>query len=140
MWKFCGKTQFRWSFGWISRNSAETVPSHNISTPRNSVKFRYFVQFINTVDPCTECYTHKVNLLLLCLALNMYLHSVYLGPFFAKLLHHRCLIESLIRLYAWILVKHFSTQLLLIKLDNSLAIDLSFVNNFWNYFSLKSTK
>ena len=31
--KFCGKAQFPHSFGWIARNSAETVPFHKIPTP-----------------------------------------------------------------------------------------------------------
>ena len=45
VWKFCGKTQFLHSFGWIAQNYAETVPFHNISTPENQVKWRYFSQF-----------------------------------------------------------------------------------------------
>ena len=32
--RFCGKAQFRHSLGRFTRNYAETVPSHKISTPR----------------------------------------------------------------------------------------------------------
>ena len=35
VWKFCGKAQFPHSFGWFSRNYAETVPFHKISIPGN---------------------------------------------------------------------------------------------------------
>ena len=42
VWKFCGKAQFPNSFGRFSRNHAETVPFHKISTPENLVKLRDF--------------------------------------------------------------------------------------------------
>ena len=33
VWKFCGKAQFPYNFGWIARSYTETVPFHKISTP-----------------------------------------------------------------------------------------------------------
>ena len=48
--KFCGQTQFAYSFGRFAQNYAETVPFHNISTPRNYVKLRYFLQCSDFVD------------------------------------------------------------------------------------------
>ena len=35
VWKFCGKAQFRHSFGLIAGNYAKTVPFHKIWTPGN---------------------------------------------------------------------------------------------------------
>ena len=43
MWKFYWNAQFPYGFGWIVRNSVETVHFHIISTPENLVKFRYFL-------------------------------------------------------------------------------------------------
>ena len=40
----CGKAQFPHSLGRITRNYAETLPFHKISTPGNWVKLRYFLQ------------------------------------------------------------------------------------------------
>ena len=42
MWNFWGKVKFPHGFGQIAQNYVETVPSHKISTPRNSVKLWYF--------------------------------------------------------------------------------------------------
>ena len=42
VWKFCGKA--RHSFARFTRNFAETVPFHKISTPGNQMKLRYFMQ------------------------------------------------------------------------------------------------
>ena len=44
VWKFCGKAQFSYSFGPISRTYAETVPFRKISTPGNQVKLWHFSQ------------------------------------------------------------------------------------------------
>ena len=43
MWKFYWNAQFPYGFGWLVRNSVETVHFHIISTPENLVKFRYFL-------------------------------------------------------------------------------------------------
>ena len=45
MWKFCGKAQFRHSFGQFARNYAETVPFRKISISGNQVKLQYFLQW-----------------------------------------------------------------------------------------------
>ena len=46
VWKFCGKTQFPHSFGWIEVRYAETAPFRKITTPGNQVKIRCFSQFL----------------------------------------------------------------------------------------------
>ena len=47
VWKFCGRAQFPYSFGWFARNYVETVPFCKISTPRNQVKLRYFLRCVS---------------------------------------------------------------------------------------------
>ena len=51
VWKFCGKAQSLHSFGRFAWSYVETASFHEISTPKNYVKLRFFSQWRNVDQP-----------------------------------------------------------------------------------------